>query len=181
MRTLSGRIWDRILALLERFLGRLLGIPKKIREEVKEEDKLQSLECTGVIPNTWIICGEGGNFCSDECLKHSFDVECDRMGAPYPSTEAFQKADKIALWANKNGLMITDMCPDILGGVSLWLASPKYHFRSVWVDCMNNGSTTIVTSMGIHVLEHAAWEAGGEALTRTFLSEEWVGSKKLQE
>ena len=27
------------------------------------------MSCLIVIPGTWVICGEGGNFCSDECLE----------------------------------------------------------------------------------------------------------------
>ena len=32
--------------------------------------------CAGVIPNTFIACGEGGNFCSESCLQNSVNVAC---------------------------------------------------------------------------------------------------------
>ena len=28
-------------------------------------------ECLLVIPNTFIACGEGGNYCSDECMRRA--------------------------------------------------------------------------------------------------------------
>ena len=28
--------------------------------------------CTGVIPGTFIACGEGGNYCSEECMQLDF-------------------------------------------------------------------------------------------------------------
>src|ERR1700731_2847155 len=43
----------------------------------------------------------------------------DHEGAPRPSLEAVQRAMKIARWAVENGFVITDVDPDVLGGVGL--------------------------------------------------------------
>jgi len=31
--------------------------------------RMQPEECSGVIPGTFIACGEGGNYCSAECER----------------------------------------------------------------------------------------------------------------
>jgi hypothetical protein len=38
--------------------------------QTKEEwtKKMKTYKCKGVIPNTFIVCGEEGNFCSEECI-----------------------------------------------------------------------------------------------------------------
>lgn len=31
--------------------------------------------CRGVIPNTFIMCSEGGNYCSQECMRKANDTK----------------------------------------------------------------------------------------------------------
>lgn len=46
------------------------GISDQIRIESleRENDLLREGKCLEVIPGTFVICGEGGNFCSEACL-----------------------------------------------------------------------------------------------------------------
>lgn len=56
---------------------RLFSIHNKIcagdMEAVSSKDLnfIMNKYCTGVIPDTFIACGEGGNYCSESCMKYS--------------------------------------------------------------------------------------------------------------
>lgn len=38
-------------------------------ERLEGSTPSSSAECLGVVPGTYIICGEGGNHCSEACLQ----------------------------------------------------------------------------------------------------------------
>ena len=44
---------------------------KRVQALPRDDVKLASFgtRCADVIPGTFIMCGEGGNYCSDECMK----------------------------------------------------------------------------------------------------------------
>lgn len=47
------------------------GGAKNVQKEYLEAAETDKIECTGIITGTFIVCGEGGNYCSDSCLSKS--------------------------------------------------------------------------------------------------------------
>lgn len=54
-------------------------------------------ECLNIIPDTYIMCGEGGNFCSDACLKKA--LELDAPPEPSSLMTASQAANECMAYA----------------------------------------------------------------------------------
>jgi len=98
----------------------------------------------------------------------------DDEGAPRPSLDAIRRADRALDWASQSGLMVSDVGPDVLGGVGIWLRSfSNYNARAAWIACMNNGHDTIVLSENGAVVGHAPWDAGDDrpkATVKAFLA-----------
>jgi hypothetical protein len=49
------------------FIRTVKGIKHSLKNA--SEDQEISQECLQRIPNTWIMCGEGDNYCSEACLQ----------------------------------------------------------------------------------------------------------------
>ena len=104
----------------------------------------------------------------------SLDDDWDGEGAPRPSTQALGRADHVIRWAHENGLVVTEVDADVLGGVAVRLQAHVLRpVRTAWVACMNNSRDTLVMSEdGRGVVSHEAW--GGtdsESRVWSFLSE----------
>jgi hypothetical protein len=74
-----------------------------------------------------------------EALEPNWDDE----GAPTPSADAVSKAVDIVTWAERNGLLVESVDPDVLGGVAIYMKSAAPRQRA-WVSILNNGRRSIV-------------------------------------
>jgi hypothetical protein len=100
-----------------------------------------------------------------EDLYH-LELGWDYDSAPPPTLEALSRAEAIIRWANESGLSITEVDPDVLGGVAIMLGSSRCE---IWISCMNDGSDTLVLSEG-EAAGGIPWSEDTKDLIVTFLA-----------
>jgi len=88
-----------------------------------------------------------------EAMRHLVEG-WDGQDAPPPNREALDYAQEIVRWALQQGLVITEVDADVLGGVAIWMAGQSG--TTAWVACMNNGAKTLVLTENGDV-NHSSW------------------------
>lgn len=70
-----------------------------------------------------------------------FNDNWDGEGAPAPTSFTLEIAKEVIKWANKHNLLITQIDPDVLGGVAIWF---EKDIKKVWFSFKNSGDYSIV-------------------------------------
>jgi len=92
--------------------------------------------------------------------------------APRPTGASIDRAEAIARWAEGHGLAI-DACPDVLGGVAVYLSADANFERHAWVSLLDGrlGATLLLSQPGAEVCTEPFREETSLERTLTFLKE----------
>ena len=110
-------------------------------------------------------------------LPHDWDGE----GAPPPTAETLEQAGRAVVWAREKELQLIEVDADVLGGVAVWLGSPRHPQRRAWFAFRNDGTKSVVLSNGTGLVDQAPLSDDSRARAVSFLTAERINVEARQE